>query len=57
MEELEDEADLRAAQPGERVLVERRDVDAVDEIVPVDRRVEPGDQAEQRGLAAARTDR
>ena len=31
MEELEDEADLLAAQPRERVLVERGDVDAVDQ--------------------------
>ena len=54
MEELEDEADLLAAQPRQRVLVERRDVDAVDEDLPAGRRIEPGDEAEQRRLAAAR---
>ena len=54
VEELEDEPDLLAAQPRERVLVEPRDVDAVDEHVAGRRRVEAGDQAEQRGLAAAR---
>ena len=31
VEELEDEPDARAAQPGQRVLVERRDVDAVED--------------------------
>ena len=54
MEELEDEADLLAAQLRERVLVEPRDVDAVDQDRARRRRVEPGDQAEQRRLAAAR---
>ena len=54
MEELEDEPDLLAAQPGERVLAQARDVDAVDDDLAGGRRVEPGQQAEQRGLAAAR---
>ena len=54
MEELEDEADARAAQPRERVFVERGDVDAVEHDVPGRRRVEAGEQPEQRRLAAAR---
>ena len=54
MEELEDEADARAAQLRERVLAERRDVDAVEDDVAGRRRVEAGEQAEQRRLAAAR---
>ena len=36
VEELEDEADAQAAQPRERVFVERGDVDAVDRDLPVD---------------------
>ena len=54
MKELEHEADLLAAQPRQRVLVEPRDVDAVDEHRARRRRVEAGDEAEQRRLAAAR---
>jgi hypothetical protein len=30
MEELEHEADSRASQPGERVFIERGDVDAIE---------------------------
>ena len=36
MEELEDEADPLAAQPRQRVLVEDRDVDAIDADVSLD---------------------
>ena len=54
VEELEDEADLLAAQARQRVFVERGDVDAVDQDLARRRRVEPGDEPEQRGLAAAR---
>ncbi len=53
VEELEDEADLLPAQPGQPVLVERRDVGAVDHDPPGRRRVEAGNQAEQRRLPAA----
>ena len=57
MKELEDEPDLLAAQPRQAILVERGDVDAVDQDLAARRGVEAGDQAEQRGLAAAgRTD-
>ena len=54
MKELEHEADLLAAQLRQRVFVEPRDVDAVDHDRARRRRVEPGDQPEQRRLAAAR---
>ena len=54
MEELKDEADFLAAQPCQPVLVEARDVHLVDEHVARARRVEAGDETEQRGLAAAR---
>src|SRR5690606_26410380 len=46
MEELEDEADTRAAQAREAVLVERGDVDALDEYAPGARGIEAGDEAE-----------
>ena len=45
VEELEDEADLLAAQPRESILVERGDVHAVDQNRAGGRRVEAGDQA------------
>ena len=54
VKELEHEADPLAAQPRQRVLVERRDVDAVDDDAPGRRRIETGQQPEQRRLAAAR---
>ena len=54
VEELKDEADLLAAQPRQRVLAEPRDVDAVDQHRSGGRRIEAGDEAEQRRLAAAR---
>ena len=54
MKELKDEADLLTAQLRQLVLAQARDVDAVDDDASGRRRVEPGDQAEQRRLAAAR---
>ena len=54
VEELEDEADALAAEPREIVFRHRRDVGAVDDDAPGRRRVEPGEQPEQRRLAAAR---
>jgi hypothetical protein len=54
VKELEHEADLLATQPGERVLRKAGDVDAVDQHLAGTRRVEAGDETEQRGLAAAR---
>jgi len=53
VKELKDESDLLAAKPRERVFVEPRDVDAVDQHLSGRGRVEPRDQAEQRGLSAA----
>ena len=53
MEELEDESDLFAPELRELVLAELRDVHAVDQHVPGAWRIEPGNQAEQRGLSAA----
>ena len=54
MEELEDETNPPAAQPRQRVFVERGDVDPVDDDPSGRRRIEAGNQAEQRRLAAAR---
>src|SRR2546428_10020446 len=54
MEELEDESDLFASELRELILAKPRDVHAVDHDIARAWRVEPGDQAEQRGLAAAR---
>jgi hypothetical protein len=54
VKELEDEADLLATESGEAVFAELGDVDAVDQHVTRARRVQPGNQPEQRGLAAAR---
>src|SRR5262249_16657163 len=54
VEELEDEADLLAAQSRQAVLVEPRDVHVVDEHRAGRGGREPGDQPEQGRLAAAR---
>jgi hypothetical protein len=54
MEELKHEADARAAQLRERVLPQRRDVDAVEHDVTRRRRVQAGQQPEQGRFAAAR---
>ena len=57
VEELEDEADLLAAEVGELVLREVRDVDAVDDDASVGGRVDAAEEVEERGLArAARSD-
>jgi len=53
VKELEHEPDLLAAQPGQRILVELRDVDLVYQHGAGRGRVEAGDEAEQRRLAAA----
>src|SRR5215470_15923389 len=54
MERLKDEADLRAPQPRQLVLLHLRDVLAVQANVSGGRVIEPGDKGEQRGFAAAR---
>src|SRR5687767_1972346 len=54
MEKLEHEPDLLAAQPGEAVFRQPRDVDAVNQNRPGARRVESGEQPEQRRFPAAR---
>ena len=57
VKELEHEPDLLAAQLRQGVLAERGDVDAVDHDRARRRRIEAGEQPEQRRLAAAgRTD-
>src|SRR5215203_179757 len=54
MKELEDEADSRATQPRQAVLVERRNVHAVHQDRPAGWCVETGQQPQQRGFAAPR---
>ncbi len=54
VEGLEDEAELAAAEPRQRVLAHARNLFAVDENAPRRRRVKPCDETEQSGLAAAR---
>ena len=54
MKELKHEADFLAAQPGQTVFIEGRDVDAVYRDAPRGRRVEACDQPEQRRFPAAR---
>ena len=54
VERLEDEADLVAAQLGQRLVVERRELVAVDLDGPRRRAVEPGEDVHQRRLAGAR---
>src|SRR5437879_649169 len=54
MEELEDEADLLAAELREPVFVKLRDVDTVDDDRSRRRRIEPGNQAEQRRFPTSR---
>jgi hypothetical protein len=54
VERLEDEAELAPAQRGQGVLAHRGDLFAVDVDAAGGRRVEPGDEAEQSGLARAR---
>ena len=54
LERLEDESDLLASQPCERVLVEPPEILAIQPNVPRGRPVEAREQPQQRGLAAAR---
>ena len=54
LEALEHEADLGGAHRGALVLVDREEVDAVEPDRAVGRRVEPGDDRQQRALARAR---
>ena len=54
MERLEDEADLVAPQAGAIVLGERAEVLTVEFDAPLGGGVQPREQPEERGLAAAR---
>src|SRR6185436_3402093 len=54
MKELEDEANLFTAQLRQRVLAQFRDVHVIDEDVAARRRIETGDEAEERRFSAAR---
>jgi hypothetical protein len=53
MEELKHEPDLLAPQLCECVLTEPGNVHIVDEDLTTSRRVQPRDEAKERGLAAA----
>jgi hypothetical protein len=54
---LEHEAQFGHAQPGAAIFVESIDIDAIEHDGTVGRRVQAGEQAQQRGLArAGRTD-
>ena len=53
VEELKDDADSLAAKPGELLFTQPRDVDPFEADAPGRRRVQSGNQAEQRGLSAA----
>jgi hypothetical protein len=52
MEELKHKPNLLAAELGKRVLAKPGDIDIVDDNLAVCRRVETGDEPEQRRLAA-----
>ena len=54
VERLEDEADVLRAELRESLLVEAREVDPGDADAPGGGRIESGEKAEQRGLAASR---
>ncbi len=54
MKELKDEPDLLAAETREAVFIQARDIHAVDPDRSRRRRVESGDESQQRRLAAAR---
>jgi hypothetical protein len=54
LEGLEDEADRAPAQLGARILVERKELDPLDRDAALARRVEAGENREQRRLALAR---
>jgi hypothetical protein len=51
VEELEDEPNPRATQFGQPILIQRRNLHALDDDATARRRVETRDEAEQRGLA------
>ena len=53
VERLEDEADLVAAQQGERLVLQRRDLGVADVDLPGGRPVEAGQHVQQRRLAGA----
>ena len=53
LERLEDEAEHAAAQLGAPVFVQREEIDAVQLHRTARRRVEPGEQREQRRFAGA----
>jgi len=53
VEELEDEADVLAAEPGQLLVVQPGDVGAVDEDRAGGRAVESGEDVHERGLARA----
>src|SRR4051812_19419671 len=53
-EEMEDETDVIAAQPGQLLVVHTGDLDAGDRDTPLARPVEPGEDVHQRRLARAR---
>jgi hypothetical protein len=52
MEELKHETDLLAPQLGQRIFAKPGDIHIVDDNLAVCRRVETGDEPEQRRLAA-----
>src|SRR6185369_13923918 len=54
MEELKHEADLLPPQLGQLILAKSRDLHIIDDDLATGRRIEACDEAEQRGLAAAR---
>src|SRR6478735_8329458 len=54
VEELEDEADVVAAQRGQPGVVEAGDLDVADPYLPLVGLVEPGQDVHERGLARAR---
>ena len=53
MEGLEDKADMPGARRGAAVLVQRRELDAIEPDRALARLVEAGEQRDQRGLAGA----
>ena len=54
IERLEDDADVRAAVPRESVLIERAEVDAVDDDTPAAGALQTREDVQQRRLARAR---
>ena len=54
VEGLEDEPDLAVADRGQLVVVQRRDVDSVEDVAPAAGNVKAADQVHERGLARSR---